>query len=171
MQRHHFADKGPYSQSYVFPVVMYRCESWTIKKAAGWRIDAFKLWCWRRLLKVPWTARRSTQPILKETNPETHQKDWCGSWSSNISATWCKELTHWERSWCWGRLKAGRQGDDRGWDGGMASPVQWTRILANSRRQWRIEEPGVLRSVASKRVRHDLVTEQQHISTKNSDSM
>ena len=69
-QRHHFANKGPSSQSYGFPVVMYGCESWTIKKAEHWRIDAFQLWCWRRLWRVPWTARRSNQYILKEINPE-----------------------------------------------------------------------------------------------------
>ena len=68
--RHHFADKGPHSQSYSFPVVMYGCESWTVKKAERWRINAFELWCWRRLLRVPWTARRSNQSILKEINPE-----------------------------------------------------------------------------------------------------
>ena len=69
-QRHHFADKGQYSQSYGFSIVMYGCESWTIKKAERRRIDAFELWCWRRLLRVPWTARRSNQSILKEINPE-----------------------------------------------------------------------------------------------------
>ena len=69
-QRHYFANKGPSSQGYGFPVVMYRCESWTIKKAEHWRIDAFELWCWRRLLRVPWTARRSNLSILKEISPE-----------------------------------------------------------------------------------------------------
>ena len=69
-QRHHLADKGPSSQSYGFLVVMYGCESWTIKKAEHRRIDAFELCCWRRLLRVPWTARRSNQSILKEINPE-----------------------------------------------------------------------------------------------------
>ena len=69
-QRHYFADKGPSSQSYGFPVVMYRCESWTIKKAKCKRIDAFELWCWRRLLRVPWTARRSNQSIFKEISLE-----------------------------------------------------------------------------------------------------
>ena len=69
-QRHHFADKGPSSQSYGFPVVMFGCESWTIKKAERQRIDAFKLWCWRRFLRVPWTASRSNQSILKEISPE-----------------------------------------------------------------------------------------------------
>ena len=68
-QRHYFANKGPSSQGYGFPVVMYRCESWTVKKAERRRIDAFELWCWRRLLRVPWTARRSNQSILKEISP------------------------------------------------------------------------------------------------------
>ena len=69
-QKHNFANKGPYNQSYVFPVVMYGCERWTIKKTECQRIEAFKLWCWRRLLRVPWTARRSNQSILKEVNLE-----------------------------------------------------------------------------------------------------
>ena len=69
-QRHNFADKGLSSESYGFPVVMYGCESWTLKKAECQRIDAFELWCWRRLLRVPWTARRSNQSILKENSPE-----------------------------------------------------------------------------------------------------
>ena len=70
VQGHHFVDKGPHSQTMVFPVVMYGCESWTIKKAESPRIDSFKLWCWRRLLRVPWTARRLNQSNLKEINPE-----------------------------------------------------------------------------------------------------
>ena len=69
-QRHYFANKGLSSQSYGFPVVMYECESWTIKSAEYWRIDAFELWFWRRLLRVPWTARRSNQSILKEISSE-----------------------------------------------------------------------------------------------------
>ena len=69
-QRHHFVDKGPYSQSYGFPVVMYRCVSWTIKKGEHRRVDAFELWCWRRLLRILWTARRSNESILEEINPE-----------------------------------------------------------------------------------------------------
>ena len=102
-------------EAMVFPVVMYGCESWTIKKAER-RIDAFELWYWRRLLRVPWTARRSNQSILK---------DWCWSWNSNILATWCRELTHLKRPWCWERLRAGGEGDHRGWDGWMASLTQW----------------------------------------------
>ena len=73
-------------------IPIYGCESWTIKKAEHWKIDALEL-CWRRLLKVPWTARRSTLNI--------HWKFWCCSWSSNTLATWCEELTHWKRPWCW----------------------------------------------------------------------
>ena len=70
-----------------------------------WRIDAFELWCWRRLLRVPWTAWRSNQTILK---------DWWWSWNSNTLTTWCEELTHWKRPWCWERLKVAGEGDDRG---------------------------------------------------------
>ena len=77
----------------VFPVVVYGCESWIIKKAECRRIDTFELWCWRRLLRVTWTARRSNQLILEEINPE-YSLGWCWSWSSNTLATWCKEPTH-----------------------------------------------------------------------------
>ena len=90
--------------------------SWTIKKAENWRTDTFELWCWRRLLRVPWTARNSNQSILKEIKPEYSWKDWCWSWSSSTLATWCKKLTHWKRPWCWERLKAKEEGDSRGWD-------------------------------------------------------
>ena len=95
----------------VFPVFMNGCESWTIKKAQHWRIDACELWCWRRLLRVPWTARRSNQSIPKEIL-NIHLKDWCWSWNSNTLAIWCEELTHQKRSWCWERLKVGGEGDD-----------------------------------------------------------
>ena len=78
----------------VFPVVMYGCESWTIKKAEHWRIDAFELWFWRRLLRVPWTARRSNQSILKEVSPEYSLEGLIWSWNYNTLATWCEELTH-----------------------------------------------------------------------------
>jgi len=77
----------------VFPVVIYVCESWIIEKAENWRIDAFKLWYWRRVLRVPWTVRRSNQSILKKSNVNIHWIDWYWSWSSNTLATWCEELT------------------------------------------------------------------------------
>ena len=101
----------------VFPVVMYGYESWATKKAEHWRIDAFELWYWRRLLRVPWTAKRYNQSIWKKSVLNIHWKDWCWSWNSNILGTWCKELTHLKRPWCWERLKAGGEEDDRGWDG------------------------------------------------------
>ena len=96
-----------------FPVVMYRCDSWTIKKAECWRIVAFDLWCWRRLLRIPWTAGRSNQSILKKSTLNSSCKDSCWSWSSNTLATRCKDPTHWKKCWCWERLRTGREGDDR----------------------------------------------------------
>ena len=93
-ERHFFTKKGLSSQSYDFSSSQYGCENWIIKKAECWIIDFFELWCWRRLLRVPWTARRSTQSILKGINLNIHWKDWCWSWNSNTLATWCEELTH-----------------------------------------------------------------------------
>ena len=116
----------------VFPVVMYRCESWTIQKAECGRTDAFGLWCWRRLLRVPWTARRSNQSILKEISPNILWRDWCWSWNSNTLATWREALTYWKRPWCWERLRAGGEGDNKGWDGWMASLTWWTWVWASS---------------------------------------
>ena len=137
-------------------VVMYGCESWTIEKAEHRRIDAFELWCWRRLLKVPWTARRSSQSILKEISPEY---SWCWSWNSNTLATWCEELIHLKRPWCWEGLKGGGDGDNRGWDGRMASPTQWTWVWVNSGTWWWTGRPGLLQSKVTQRVRHDWATE------------
>ena len=110
-------------QAMVFPAIMYGCESWTMKKAEHWRIDAFELWCWRKPLRVPGTARKSNRSILKEISPECYWKDRCWSWNSNTLATWCEELTSWKRPWCWDRLRAGGEGDGKGWDGWMASPT------------------------------------------------
>ena len=143
----------------VFPVVMYGCASWTVKKAEHRRIDAFELWCWRSLLRVPWTARRSNPPILKEINPGCSLEGLMLSWNSNILATWWEELTHWKRPWFWERLKAGGEGDNRGWDGWLASPTQWTRVWVNSGSWWWTGRPGVLRFMGSQRVRHYWVTE------------
>ena len=115
---------------------MYGCEGWTIKKAECQKIDAFELWCGRRLLRVPWPARRSNQSILKEISPEYSWKGWCWSCNSNTLATWWKELTPWKRPWCWERSMTGGEGDDRGWDGWMASPTQWTWVWASSESWW-----------------------------------
>ena len=86
------------------------CESWTVNKAECWIIDALKLWCWRRLLRVPWTARRSKLSVLRKTILNIHCKDWRWSWSSNTLATRCKELTHCKRPSYWERLRAGEEG-------------------------------------------------------------
>ena len=96
-----------------------------------------------------------------------HWKDW-GSWNSNTLATCCEELTHWKRPWCWERLKVGGEGDDRGWDGWMASLTRWTWVWANSR-SWRwTGRPGMMQSIGLQRVGHDWVTElnwTEHINT------
>ena len=146
---------------------MYGCENWTLKKAEHWRIIAFELWCWRRLLRVPWTARRSNQSIQRKSTLNIHWRDWYWGWrdwldwywSSNTLATWCEELTHLKRPWCLERLKTGGEGDDRGWDGWMASLTQWTWVWVNSRSWWWTGRPGVLQSMESQRVRHDWATE------------
>ena len=143
----------------VFPVVMYGCESWNLKKAEHRRIDVFELWCWGRLLRVFWTARRSNQSILKEISPKYFLEGLMLKLKLNTLATWCEELTHWKRPWSWERLKAGGEGDDRGWDGLMASLTWWTWVWASSRSWWWTGKPGVLPSIGSQRVRHDWVTE------------
>ena len=120
----------------VFPVVTNGCESWTIKKGECQRIDAFELWCWRRLLRVPWTARRSNQSILKEISPECSLEGLMLKLKLQNLATWCAELTHWKRPWCWERLKARGEGDDSRRDGWMASPTQWTWVWVDSRSWW-----------------------------------
>ena len=89
---------------------MYRCESWTIKKTECRRIDAFELWCWRRLLRVPWTARRSNQPTLKEISPGCSLEGLMLKLNSNTLATWCEELTYLKRPWCWERLRQEEKG-------------------------------------------------------------
>ena len=125
-QRHYFTNKGPSSQSYGFSVVMYGCESWTIKKAEHQRTDAFELWYWRRFLRVPWAARRSSQSTLREISPGCSLKGLMLKLKLKYFGTWCKELTHLKRPWCWERLRAGGEGDDKGWDGWMASRTQWS---------------------------------------------
>ena len=129
----------------VFPVVMYGCETWTIKKAECWRIDAFELWCWRILLRVPWTARISNESIL-----EVHWKDWCWSWDSSTLATWCEELTHLQRPWCWERLRAGGEDDMMQRLDGLTDSLDlglgrlWELVM--DREVWRAEVHGVTKS-------------------------
>ena len=142
----------------IFPVVTFGCESWTIKNAEHWRIDAFELWCWRRLLRVPWIARRSNQSIPKETSPEYSLEGLILNLKLHYLASWCEELTYWKRPWCWERLNAGGEGDDRGWDGWMASPTRWTWIWASSGCWWWTGKPGMLPSMGLQRVGHEWAT-------------
>ena len=143
----------------VFPVVMYGCECCTIRKAEHWRIGAFELWFWGRLLRVPWTARRSNQCILKEISPEYSLEGLMLKLKLQYFGHLMWRTDSFKRPWCWERLKAEGEGDNRGWDGWMASPIQWTWVWANSG-SWRwTGRPGMLQSMGSQRVRHDWVTE------------
>ena len=117
-----------------FPVVMYRCESWTIKKAEHQRIAAFQLWCWRRLVRIPWTARRSNQSTLKEINPEHSLEGLTLKLKLQYFGHLMPRVNSLERPWCWERLRAGGEGGNRGWDGSMASLTQWTWVWTNSGR-------------------------------------
>ena len=99
-----------------------------------------------------------TSPSKRRSVLGVHWKDWCGSWNSNILATCCEELTHLKRPWCWERLKAG-EGNNKGWDGWMASPTQWTWVWVDSSSWWWTGRPGMLQFMGSQKVRHDWVTE------------
>ena len=138
---------------------MYGYKSWTIKKAEPRRIDAFELWCWRRLLRVPWTTRRSNQSILKEVSPGCSLEGLMLKLKLQYFGCLMWRADSFEKTWCWERLKVGGEGDNRGWDGWMASPTQQIRVWVNSRIWWWTGRPGVLWSMGSQRVRHDWVTE------------
>ena len=143
----------------VFPVVMYGCESWTIKKAECRRIDAFELWCWRRLLRVLWTARRSNQSILKENSPGYSLEGLMLKLKLQYFGQLMQRADSFEKTWCWERLRAGGEGDDRGWDVWMASPTQLTWVWVDSGSWWWTGRPGVLWFMGSQRVGHDWATE------------
>ena len=153
-----FPTKVHLVKAMVFPVVMYGCTSWTVKKAER-RIDAFELWCWRRLLRVPWTARRSNQSILKEISPRYSLEGLMLKLKLQYFGYLMLELTHWKRPWCWEGLGAGGEGDDRGWDGWMALSTRWTWVWVNSGSWWWTGRPGVLRFMGSQRVGHNWATE------------
>ena len=146
----------------VFPVVLYVCKSWTIKKPEHQRIDAFELCCWIRLLRVPWTTRRSNLSILKEINPEYSLEVWCWSWSSNMLATWCKELTHLEKTLMLGKIE-GRRRRGQHKMSCVASPSQWTWVWVSSGSWCWTGKPGMLQSVGAQRVKHNWVTELKKI--------
>ena len=143
----------------VFPVVMYRCESWTINKSEHWRTDAFKLWCWRRLLRVPWTARRSNQSILKEISPECSLEGLMLKLKLQYFGHLIQRADSLEKTLMPGKIKGMRRSQDRGWDGWMASLTQWTRVWVNSGSWWWTGRPAVLRSMESQRLGHDWATD------------
>ena len=143
----------------VFPVVMYGYESWTVKKAEHWRIDAFEVWYWRRLLRVPWTARRSNHSILKEISPGCSLEGMILKLKLQYFGHLMRRVKSLVQPWCWEGLGTGGEGDGRGWDGWMASPTWWTWIWVNSWSWWWTGRPDVLLFMGSQRVRHDWVTE------------
>ena len=113
-QRHYFANKGPFSQSYDFSVVMYGCESWTIKKAERRRIDAFELWCWRRLMRVIWTARRSIQSIIKEISPGCSLEGLMLKLKLQYFGHLMRRADSFEKTLMLGNIKVGGEGDGVG---------------------------------------------------------
>ena len=141
---------------------MYGCESWTTKKAGCWRVDAFELWCWRRLLRVLCTARRSNQSILKEINPEYSLEGLMVKLKLQYFGHLMRRADSLEKTLMLGKIEGRRRRGDSEWDGWMASLTQWTWVWASSRRWWRTGKPGVLQSTRSQRVRHDRATEQRH---------
>ena len=133
----------------VFLVVMCGCESWTIKKDDSWRTEAFELWWLEKTLESPLNCKE-----IKTVNPKGNQSllftvscSW--SWSSSTLATWCEELTHWKRPWCWERLMAGGERDGRGWDGWITLPTRWTWVWARSGIWSWTRKPGMLQSMCS----------------------
>ena len=130
----------------LFPVVMYGWDSWTIKKAECQRIE---LWCWGKLLKLPWTARRSNQWILKEIRPEYSLEGLMLKLKHQYFGYLMQKTDSLEKPWCWERLKTGGEGDDRGWDDFVASPTQWTWVWVNFGSWWWTGMPDKLQSMGS----------------------
>ena len=143
----------------VFPVIMYGCESWTIKKTEHQRTDAFELCCWRRLLRVLWTARRSNQAILKEISPEYSLEELILKLKVQYFSHLMWRADSFEKTLMLKKIECGRRRGDRRWDGWMASPTQSTWVWVNSGSWWWTGRPGMLQSMRSQRVGQDWVTE------------
>ena len=142
----------------VSPVVMYGCESWTIKEAECWRIDAFELWCWRRLLRVPWTARRSNQCILKEISPEYSLEGLMLKLKLQYFDHLMGGPDSLEKTLMLGKIGGRRRRGRQRMRWLDDIPTRWTWVWVNSRSWWWTGRPGVLQSMGSKRVGHDWAT-------------
>ena len=142
----------------VFPVTMYRCERWTVKKAERRRIDAFELWSWRRFLRIPWTARRSNQSILT-ISPGCSLEGMMLKLKLQYFGHLMWRVVSLKKTLMRGGIGAEGEGDDRGWDGWMASPIRWTWVWVNSGIWWWTGRPGMLQYMGSQRVGHDWATE------------
>ena len=133
----------------VFPVVMYGCESWSIKKLTAEKLMLLNC----GVGEDPWESLRlqgdQTSQSSRKSVLNIHWMDWYWSWNSKTLATWWEELTHWKRPWCWERLKAGEEGDERGWDGWMASLTRWTWVWISYGSWWWTGKPGVLQFMGS----------------------
>ena len=138
---------------------MHGCESWAVKKAEHWKIDALNCGVGEDSWESLELQEDPASPSKRRSVLGVHWKDWCWSWNSSTLATSCEELTHWKRPWCHEWLVAGGEGDDRGWDGWVASPTRWPWVWVDSGSWWWIGRPGVLQFMGSQRVRHDWVTE------------
>ena len=149
----------------VFSVVMYGCQSWTIKKSEQQIIDAFEMWCWRRVLRVPWTERRSNQSILKEISPECSLDELMLKLRLQYFGHLMWRTDSLEKTLMLRKIEGRRKGDDSGWEGWMASLMRWTWVWVSSRNWWWTGKPGVLQSMGSYRVRHDWPTEPNNYCT------
>ena len=147
----------------VFPIDIHECESWTVKKAEHQRIDTYEMWCWRRFLRVPWTARRSNQSIQKEISSEYSLEGLMLKLKLQSFGHRMRRTDSMEKTMILGKIEGRRRKgwqrmrwwDDRGWDGWMISLTWWTWIWASSGSWWRIGRPGVLQFMGSQRIRHD----------------
>ena len=143
----------------VFPMVMYGCESWTVKKAERRRIDAFELWCWRRLFRVPWTARRSNQSILKEISPGISLEGMILKLKLQHFGYLMLRIDSLEKTLMLGGIGGRRRRGRQRRDGWMASLTRWTWVWVNSGSRWWTGRPGVLWFMGSQIVGHDWATE------------